>query len=225
MSTSKEAATLVVMSFLVVILIFSSLSYSSFYVFARAKITYGPVDCTAKNQAGTILRCCQDQTDQQGITITYCTDCTGVDSAGNPINCGPRYAVHGGSNTPTIPIPPPSAGAEQPPPPLTSPPSSTFRPPPSTSSEQPPTTATCPDGSTRDASGQCPPPTTTTNNQQLAPPSSKSTEQHHNKGSNLLGGQGLTTKKGNNNDNSPTPPACPTDNSPIPPNCTLKPKF
>jgi hypothetical protein len=221
MSTSKEAATLVVITFLVVILIYSSVA--KFEVFARPRSPVTATNCVVvkPDKPGAVYaeRCCDTTThfnDQGQVTFseTLCQVCQYA-GGGSKIDCSSVShppPITGGLN------PPPSVGAEQPPPP----PASTLRPPPSTSSEQPPTTATCPDGSAPDANGNCP---TSTTNQQIAPPSSTSTEQHHNKGSNLLGGQGLTTKKGNNNDNSPTPPACPTDNSPIPPNCTLKPKF
>jgi hypothetical protein len=210
MSTSKEAATLVVITFLSVVLIFNH----SFSALALPRNT-NPIFChVISNSASAshpngITECCQGV----GTHETFGSWCTKCDNTNPPSNCGPRYCV---GNCDPYSIGPVGNSKSTPP----APPNALQSP-----SQQQQTTKTCPNGLAPDANGNCPPPTTTTNNQQLAPPSSKSTEQHHNKGSNLLGGQGLTTKKGSNNDNSPTPPPCPTDNSPIPPNCTLKPNF
>jgi hypothetical protein len=253
LSSNKQAITLGVITFLLVILICSSVA--KFEVFARPPATAR--SCTPlKPTAGmdSAERCCYTTTffDFYGRPTESDTACE-VCEYGNDGSQECTTFWHHLSNAPpfspsnSITPPPPTTNTLQP---STGgllnkapqPPTSTFNAPitsgnPSNQQQsrqqlqappqqQQPTTTTCPDGSQPDANGNCPSnSTTTTNNQQISPPTT-STEHHH-KGSNLLGGgQELTTKKGtNNNGNSPTPPPCPEGNEPIPPNCTLKPKF
>jgi hypothetical protein len=225
-------------SLLVIGLIFSSSSFSSFYAFAKPKVKYGPVYCGAPPIGSDQVTCCQDQTDQTGLKITYCTDC---DDTTPPSNCGPRYIPHEGGS-----VPPPVVSTEPPPAappkgrtPVTT--GNTIEQPPTNLAPQPSSqTTTCPDGSSPDANGQCPPPTTGNQNPQSLNNNNGGSngnsntnnnngnnnvqsQQQNNKGSNLLGHAGELA--GNKKGSSPTPPPCPTDNSPIPPNCTLKPKF
>jgi len=199
MLNNKEALILVILSFLLVILVYSSVA--KFDTFARSSIT--ATGCTKRDPtkpgATSASECCWLVTNYQAGKITnvysLCQTCE-YDSNGNKIDCrntspsgrnvgaNPEKLAGGGQS---------SIGPPQPPPP----------PPPSNA--LPPST-TCPDGSTPDANGNCPT-STTTNNQQLAPSSSIPTEQHHHKGKNLSGGESATKKGSNNNDVSSIPPA------------------
>ena len=181
MLNNKEALILVILSFLLVILVYSSVA--KFDTFARSSIT--STGCTKRDPtkpgATSASECCWLVTNYQAGKITnvysLCQACE-YDSNGNKIDC--RDTSPSGRNVGANPETLPgggqsSIGPQQPPPP----------PPPSNA--LPPSTM-CPDGSTPDANGNCPT-STTTNNQQLAPSSSIPTEQHHHKGKNLSGGR------------------------------------
>jgi hypothetical protein len=201
MSSNKKAAILVIISFLTVALLFSSLSRSD-VVFAKSNITYGEVQC--ENFGDFTVKCCQNQTDSStGKTTRYCTTCNKTNP---PSNCSPRYVEAEDSSLSTG-LPPTNELPPSPPPPPKNvlPPSSTI---------------TCPDGSAPDASGNCPPPPaiqtlkqqpssdsdnigklkgeskskkSNDNNDSLQPE-----DHHHHKGNNLghVGEQDSTTKKG-----------------------------
>jgi hypothetical protein len=173
MSSSKEAAILAVISFIAVILIYSSVA--KFDAFARSKIESG--GCTSRDPtkpgATSAKECCWTVTDynQSGrITDVYslCQTCE-YGSNGNKIDCRDTSPLR---STGGIRYPPSSAGAEQ-----------------------PPSSSTCPNGSPPDANGKCPITTTVNPSQNLA---SNNTPQqvHHHKGSNNLLGQ-ESIKKGN----------------------------
>src|SRR5919197_5310260 len=158
LSSTKEAAILGVISFLILVLLYSS--------FSRSNMVFG---YRCENNGDTHVKCCQ--TNPDGKTA-WCTVCDKTDP---PSNCTPRFCEPIGSSCPesstnaVLPPPPqPPKNALPPSSTPTPPPASTLGPPPSTSSnEQPPaTTPTCPDGSQPDANGNCPSGTTTTNNQQ-----------------------------------------------------------
>jgi hypothetical protein len=86
MSCNKKAMILVIISFLTIALLFSSLSRSD-VVFARSNITYGEVQC--ENFGDFTVKCCQNQTDTStGKTTRYCTTCNKTNP---PSNCSPRY--------------------------------------------------------------------------------------------------------------------------------------
>jgi hypothetical protein len=174
MSSSKEAAILAAISFIAVILIYSSVA--RFDAFARSKIESG--GCTSRDPtkpgATSAKECCWGVTvtdDKSGrITDVYslCQTCE-YDSNGNKIDCRDTSTLR---NTGTF-RPPPSAGA---------------------AAEQPPSSSTCPNGLAPDANGKCPITTAENPPQNLA--SNNPQQGHHNKGSNLLEGQ-ESTKKGN----------------------------
>jgi hypothetical protein len=200
-TSSKESAIVVVIiSFLAIILIYSSVA--KFNAFARNKIESG--GCTTRDPtkpgATSAKECCWTVTDYDKsgrITDVYslCQTCE-YDSSGNKIDCRDTSPSRSTGLGNTLP---PSAGFAQPPS-TTPPPPSNALPPssssalPSQSKQQTTLTTTCPDGSARDANGNCP--SSTTTNQQVVP------SQHHHKGSNnnLQGGQESTptptTKKG-----------------------------
>jgi hypothetical protein len=202
MPCSKKTVILVIISFLTVALILSSLSRSD-VVFAKSNITYGEVQC--ENYGDFTVKCCQNQTDTStGKTTRYCTTCNKTNP---PSNCSPRYVEAEGLSNPTT-LPPTN---ELPPPP----------PPPPKNVLPPSSTITCPNGSAPDANGNCPPPAAI---QTLKQPLSDSDnpsklkgesesknnnnennnpqpeDHHHHKGNNLehIGKQESTTKKGNN---------------------------
>ena len=164
MPTSKEATTLVVITFLVVILIYSSVA--KFNASARPK-NYNDILCTknpSPNPGGINYSCCyftnllpDGKPGQQ--SHEYCADCQ-LKPDGS-YACGDYHEVFQTIGNP------PSVGLAQPPS-AALPPSSATSPPsesPPPTNQQPPTTATCPDGSAPDANGNCPPPTTTNNQQ------------------------------------------------------------
>jgi hypothetical protein len=156
MSSSKEAAILLVIPFLLVILIYSSFSRSDM-VFAKQKVTSSPVTCSpwGRYATGYWVECCQTQTDASGLEITYCTICSNTQP---PSDCGPRYIKAEKSCNPPNPLPPKNL----PPPPSSSLPSPPLPPtnalPPSISQQ-----TTCTNGLAPDANGNCPISTTTPN--------------------------------------------------------------
>jgi hypothetical protein len=171
MSSSKEAAILAVISFIAVILIYSSIA--KFDAFARSKIE--SAGCTSRDPtkpgATSAKECCWTVTgyNQSGrITDVYslCQTCE-YDSNGNKIDCRDTSPLRntGGFRPPTS-----SAGA----------------------AEQPPSSSICPNGSAPDTNGKCPI-TTANPSQNLA--SNNPQHVHHNTGSNPLGQE--STKKGN----------------------------
>jgi hypothetical protein len=198
MHSGREAAILVVISFLTVALIFSSATD----VLAKPRkplYSCRPIFDTNK------VRCCSDlsYTVLGSVqVITYCTTCTNTSP---PSNCSERECVRGcdlvakvspPSNTPT---PPPKSAL---------PPSTKVCPDnsaPDANGKCPPVTSqqltTCPDGSAPDANGKCP---STSTNQQVAPSQSLSSnnpqpEHHHKKG------QDSTTKKDNGGSSQQAP--------------------
>jgi hypothetical protein len=85
----SKPVILLVISFLVVGLIYSSYSRSD--VFAKPKVTRGQVECSGKGDPSNPakrIKCCQTETDNKGIEIRWCTVCDNTDP---PSNCGPRY--------------------------------------------------------------------------------------------------------------------------------------
>jgi hypothetical protein len=75
-----------VVSLLIVALVYSSFPKS--YV-AFAAITYGDISCSGEGSL-YLVRCCQTQTDDEGIETEWCTWC---DNTSPPSNCSPRYQV------------------------------------------------------------------------------------------------------------------------------------
>ncbi len=150
MPSSKEAVILVVITFLVVILIYSSVA--KFGAFARSSII--STGCTkrdpTKTGATSAKECCWGVTvtDKSGrITDVYslCQTCE-YDSNGNKIDCrdtSPSRSTGGRStgNAPPTSVAPPT-------------------------NVLPPPSQTCPGGSALDANGNCP---TTKTNEQVAP--------------------------------------------------------
>jgi hypothetical protein len=203
MPSKKQAAILMVISFLILALL-----YSSFPRYNRVSAY------RCENFGDRTVKCCQ--TNPDGKTA-WCTTCDKTDP---PSNCSPRF-LEGAPNTSTPPptsvLPPPSQPPKSALPPSTTCPDGSV---PDGNGNCPTTTTNqnLQGSSSPDNQGQL-------NNINNNNPQS---EHHHKSKSNDLLGQigtrELATKKGNNNDNSPTPPACP-DKGPIPPDCTLKPKF
>jgi hypothetical protein len=164
MPSSIEAITLVIISSLFVIVIYSSVAvkFNAFgqydsYEHCVYKGQYPPVDDLSWSS-----NCCWYKNTDTGVLakatppIMVCQICKGV---GFQKQCSP-------ANQRVIAIRP--AGPQQPPPASPPPPGSTLGPPPSTLSQQqqPPTTTLCPNGSTPDANGNCPSSNTI---QQIAP--------------------------------------------------------
>ena len=83
--SSRKPITFVVISFLAIALILNS-SYR-FDVFAKPKLTRGPISCAPLINDDRLVRCCQTQTDSAGLELTYCTFC---DNTNPPSNCSPR---------------------------------------------------------------------------------------------------------------------------------------
>jgi hypothetical protein len=217
---NKRKILIVALLFLSVALIFSSYVRSD--VYAKSRVTRGPIECN--NLADDeLIRCCQTETDSKGVKITYCTVC---DNTAPPSNCTPRTEAR------QIKLPPsdlatteltPTVSPPKDYPPLTTDNLEKL----STTTLQPKTTS-CPDGSAPDAKGNCPtaenktPPPPSSDNLQLKGGSESNsnnndnndnnnpTSDHHHQGNDLgkkVGEQeSTTTKKGSNNDNSPTPP-------------------
>jgi hypothetical protein len=79
-----KPVTFVIISILVVVLIHSSYFISN--AAAAPKVTRGPIECN-NILDNDLIRCCQDETDSKGITITWCVVC---DNTAPPSNCGPR---------------------------------------------------------------------------------------------------------------------------------------
>ncbi|HZI71570.1 MAG TPA: hypothetical protein VFD60_10475 [Nitrososphaeraceae archaeon] len=200
MSSSKEVVTLVVMMFLLVILIYSSVA--KFDAFAKPKRNFSDILCTknpAPNPGGINYSCCyftnllpDGKPGQQ--SQEYCADCQlKPDSS---YACGDYHQVFRTTENP------PLVGPAQPPSTALPPSGATSPPPvsPSPTKQQTLTTNTCPDGSQPDANGNCPtsPPPTATN-QQVTPPTTTTSSHHHHKGSSNLQGQEptptTTTKK------------------------------
>ena len=209
MPSVKNAVVLVIITFLLVIMIYSSVA--KFDVLARKKVVY--TGCTDRDPtipgATSALQCCWTNTvydDTTGkITHVYstcrtceydskgnmidCRDTSPLTSTGlgNPISAGPTQPPSTpprASNETGVNNPPGNIGIVQPPSP---PPSLNAIPPPSvlpSPTKQQTLTTTCPNGLLPDANGNCPP--TTNTNQQSGSTSNNNNPQqgHHHKGSN-----------------------------------------
>ena len=102
MPSSRNAVVLVVISFLLVILIYSSVSMHVVF----ADITRGPISCVeGKGPFGTYA-CCQKETDSEGIEITWCTVCDKYTHT----NCSPRFQIRPSNPQQPGTLPPSSAG-------------------------------------------------------------------------------------------------------------------
>lgn len=207
MSNSKELVTLVVMMFLLVILICSSVT--KFEVFARPPATATSCVVVKPTAPGAVYaeRCCDTTTyfnslGQPTHSSTDCqvcqysgggslVDCSTVFNTGNtggfnhvppPTNALPTSSISPTGNNTSIP-PALSITKEHN---LGSPKGFS-----SPAQKQQPTTNTCPDGSQPDANGNCPtsPPPTATNQQVTPPTTTTTSSHHHHKGSNNLQGQ------------------------------------
>jgi hypothetical protein len=187
MPSSKNAVVLVVISFILVILIYSSVA--KFDVFARTKTEY--TGCTkrdpTKSGATSAIECCWTNTEygKSGrITAVYstCQTCE-YDANGNKIDCRNTSP----SRSTGLGNPPQSVGSAQPPStPLPPPPSNAIPPPSAFSSptKQQTLTTTCPDGSAPDANGNCPPTTNTNQHGELTSNNNNPQQGHHHTGNN-----------------------------------------
>jgi hypothetical protein len=94
----RKPLIFVVISLLAIALILNS--SSRFDVFAKPKLTRGPISCQVQPGAPNFTECCQTETDKKGIEIEWCTICDNTDP---PSHCGPRYPQQGvqGLTTPT----------------------------------------------------------------------------------------------------------------------------
>jgi hypothetical protein len=102
MPSSKNAVVLVVISFLLVILIYSSVSIHVVF----ANITRGPINCVEGGGPFGTYACCQKETDSEGIEITWCTVCDKYTHT----NCSPRFQIRPGNPQPPGTTLSPSAG-------------------------------------------------------------------------------------------------------------------
>lgn len=180
MSTKKEAVALVVVTFLVIILIYSSVA--KFDALARQKKPTSDITCNKKLDLktgkwdGSSYQCCYWSVDSKGNAQDYfCADCStaadGVSLACNDYVQVTKGTPPGGivkvpSGNPTNALPPSNNTS-------TVPPESIFKMPPGTTNALPPSSLqeqrppiTCPDGSAPDTNGNCP---TSNTNQQIAP--------------------------------------------------------
>ena len=83
--SSGKAMIIVVISLLAIALIPNS--SSRFDVFAKAKLTRGPISCAPIiNDPNSDLKCCQTETDSAGLELTWCTIC-----ASDRTHCTSRY--------------------------------------------------------------------------------------------------------------------------------------
>lgn len=196
MTSSKKVAVLVVITFLLVVLVYSSVA--KFDALARQKKPTSDITCNKKLDLntgkwdGSSYQCCYWSLDSQGHAQNYfCADCSTA-ADGVSLACNDYHSVFTASGNPTNALPPSNNTSTVPPESIFKMPPGTTNvlPPPSLQEQQPP--ITCPDGSTPDANGVCPPP-------------------EHHKGSNLgqLGGSLLnnnnpssSTSTGDNNNNN-----------------------
>jgi hypothetical protein len=121
MPSSKNAVVLVVITFLIVSLIFSSLSVALSVTLAKPKQP-GQVICGLADLYGKV-RCCQQTDVNDEYAGSWCTICTKTAYDPAPHDCGPRYC--NGSCESTLSLPP---GAINPPI-YKAPPTATYNPP------------------------------------------------------------------------------------------------
>ena len=121
MPSSKNAVVLVVITFLVVALIFSSLSVALSVVLAKPKQP-GQVICGLADLNGKV-RCCQKTDVNDAYAGSWCTICTKTPYDPAPHDCGPRYC--NGSCESTLTLPPGNNN----PPIYKAPPTATYNPP------------------------------------------------------------------------------------------------
>jgi hypothetical protein len=138
----SKPLVLVVISFLIVALIYSSFS-RSYVAFAETK---GPIICRV-GYSGFIVYCCQTTTSDDGIEIRWCTMC---DNTNPPSNCSPRQ--------PDRNAPPPVLQPKLRPPVVTTEPPSVA--PPNGSSQTVPGTIEQPPSTVKDNSNTTSPPST-----------------------------------------------------------------
>jgi hypothetical protein len=105
--SSGKAMTIVLISFLAIALILNSTS--RFDVFAKPKLTRGPIKCQVQPGAPNFTECCQTETDKKGIEIRWCTICDNTDP---PSHCGPRYTDISRAAPPKVRLP--AVGTELP---------------------------------------------------------------------------------------------------------------
>ena len=134
MPSSKNALVLVVITFLVIALSFSSLSVVLSDALAKPKQP-GKVECGLASIYNKV-RCCQVADVNDPLSGTWCTICTKNPGEVTPHDCGPRYCV--GSCDRVVVPPSGVVGGQQQPPLKTEPSPPSFHPPPSTSSSHPP---------------------------------------------------------------------------------------
>jgi hypothetical protein len=220
MHTGKNTVVLVVISFLLVILIYSS----NFKLDAFAKKTYSQVTCTYTTKNQDSQTCCYTEHDTvTGVNHDFCKLCVKNPQTANWDCSDWAQTFRTSGNTPLPPAGPAQPTSTPPPPsnetyvnnlpgnigtvqsPSTPPPPSLNAiPPPSalpSPTKQQTLTTTCPNGLPPDANGNCPSTPTTTTNQQggLTSNNNNPTSEHH-KGSNQPtqtggGGQELTATK------------------------------
>jgi hypothetical protein len=86
----RNALIFVVISVLVVTLI-----YSSYFISDVAGVTRGPITC--QSDFPGYIKCCQTETDDEGLEIKWCTLC---DNTNPPSNCSEREIATEGPQTP-----------------------------------------------------------------------------------------------------------------------------
>ena len=193
---------ILIMTAIIVLTITIISSSSLTNVFAKGKVTKGPIECnlipdTADPNTGEpgLIQCCQTETDSKGVEIKYCTNC---DDTVPPSNCGPRFQ----SAWRTVPSDLPSVELN----PTVSPPRD--HPPLTTDNlEQLPTTTLqhetelCPDGSAPDAKDNC----STAENEIPSPPGSDNNQLKGESESekNIRNDNDLLDSDDNHNDNDP----------------------
>jgi hypothetical protein len=133
MSSSKNAVILVVITFLVIALNFSSLSVVLSDALAKPKQP-GKVTCGLADLNGRV-RCCQKADVNDQYSGSWCTICTKTPYDTAPHDCGPRYCT--GACERVVNPPTGVVGGQQPP--LKTEQSPSFHTPPSTSSSHPST--------------------------------------------------------------------------------------
>jgi hypothetical protein len=132
MPSSTNASVLVTITFLVIALIFSSLSVALSDALAKPKQP-GKVECGLADLNGKV-RCCQKSDVNDQYSEEWCTICTKTPYDPAPHDCGPRYCTN------CLRVNPPSGvvgGQQQPPLKTQQSPSFHPPPPPSTSTSHP----------------------------------------------------------------------------------------
>lgn len=136
MSSSKNAVVLVIITFLVIALNFSSLSVVLSDALAKPKQP-GTVQCGLADLNGKV-RCCQKTDVNDPYSGSWCTICTKTPYDTAPHDCGPRYC---NGFCERVLNPPSGVVGGQQQPPLKTQQSPSFHSPPSTSSSHPSTRA------------------------------------------------------------------------------------